>query len=69
MEKKLNPIESRILTVLVKNGDYMSTAEVSKEAKISWNTALLYLDKFEKMGWINKLGSGTTTYWIAVSES
>lgn len=65
MKTKLNPIEARILTVLIKDGGWMTTAQVSKEAKVSWNTALSYLNKFEDKGWVNKTGD-TTLYWEAI---
>jgi Mn-dependent DtxR family transcriptional regulator len=67
MKNKLNPIESRILTVLIKDGGWMTTAQISKEAKVSWNTALAYLNRFEKKGWVNKSGD-TTLYWKAIIE-
>ena len=68
MSRKLTPIESKILTVLIQNkGDYMTTAQVAKEAKISWNTALAYLNVFDKKGWVEKLGD-RTVYWKVILE-
>lgn len=67
MKNKLNPIESKILTVLIQNGDYMTTAQIAKESAISWNTALLYLKKFDTLGWVEKIGE-RTTYWKAIIE-
>lgn len=67
MKPKLTPIESKILTVLIKNDDYMTTAQVAKEAKMSWNTALIYLNKFFEKEWVEKLGD-RTVYWKAILE-
>lgn len=67
MRKKLSPIRSKILTVLIKNDDYMTTAQVAKEAKISWNTALVYLKSLNKKGWVEKLGK-ITLYWKAITK-
>ena len=67
MEKKRNPNESKILIVLVKNGDFMTTAQVASEAKMSWNTALFYLKEFYKRGWVEKEGE-RTIYWRALVE-
>lgn len=67
MKKKLTPIEARILTVLIQDGDYMTTAKVAEEAKVSWNTAFAYLKKFYQKEWIEKIGD-TTVYWKATTE-
>ncbi|MEK6886073.1 MAG: winged helix-turn-helix transcriptional regulator [Nanoarchaeota archaeon] len=67
MKEKLNPIESKIITVLVQNGDYMTTAQIAKEAKISWNTAINYLTAFHKKGWVEKAGD-TVISWRAILE-
>lgn len=67
MKRKLSPIESKILTVLIKDGDYMTTAQVAEGAQISWNTAFAYLKKFEIKGWVERIGD-TTVYWKAVTE-
>jgi len=68
MDKRISPVEARILTLLVKNEDYMNTAEIAKKAKISWNTAFSYLNKFESKGWVEKYGEGTI-YWKAIIEN
>lgn len=65
-KKKLSPIESRILTILIQNEDHITTSQVAKATKISWNTALRHLKKFYDLGWIDKFESGSTIYWIAV---
>ncbi|MEK6890015.1 MAG: winged helix-turn-helix domain-containing protein [Nanoarchaeota archaeon] len=65
MEHKLNPIASKILSVLIKNEDYMNTTEIAKESKVSWNTALIYLNDFWKKGWVEKEGN-TNVYWKAI---
>jgi len=64
MKAQLNPIQSRILTEMIRNGGYMTTAEIAKQAKISWNTAFAYLRKFEVKGWVISMGD-VTKYWIA----
>lgn len=65
MKGTMSPIEARILTVLIKKEDYVNTAEIAKEAKVSWNTAFGYLKRFESKGWVEKLGEGTI-YWKAI---
>lgn len=67
MTNKLPPIQAKILTVLIQNGDYMTTAQVASESKISWNTALFYLKEFYKKGWVEKEGE-RTIYWRAIVE-
>lgn len=67
MKKRLSPIEARILSVLIKSGDYMTTGEVAKKAKVSWNTAFSYLNKFYNLGWINKTGD-RTLYWESIAN-
>jgi len=66
-KRKLNPRESAILRVLIQNGGFMTTAEISKEADISWNTALFYLNVFHKKGWIEKQGK-KVLYWRAIYD-
>lgn len=63
--RKLNPIETKILTVMIKEGGYLTTAEISQKAKVSWNTAFAYLKRFEKRGWVESSGD-TTKYWMAI---
>lgn len=67
MKKKLNPNESKILTVLLQNEEYMTTAQIAKEASMSWNTALFYLNVFHKKGWVEKTGD-TVISWRAIIE-
>lgn len=62
---RLNPIEARIITVLVREGDYMNTTEISNEAKVSWNTALAYLKRLERRGWVESAGD-TKKHWRAI---
>lgn len=62
----LNPIEHKILTVLVKRKtSYMTTARVAEKAGISWNTAESYLQAFHNLRWVSKKTSGRTVYWKA----
>ncbi len=53
--------------ITIRYNDYMTTAQVAKASSISWNTALAYLEKFYKRGWVDKLGD-TTIYWRAILE-
>lgn len=64
MNDKINPIQARILTVLIKHGDYMNTTEIAKKAGVSWNTALSYLKMMENKGWVQSAGD-TKKDWIA----
>ena len=57
----LNPYQAKILAILIKGNKWMNTAEIRKVAKISWNTAYSYLNKFHELGWISKKGN----YWKA----
>jgi len=68
MKKKLNPIETKIITVLVQNEGSMTTSQIAEAAKISWNTALIYLNNFYEMKWVDKTESGSTIYWTAIVE-
>lgn len=61
----LNPYESKILTILIKKPKYWNTAEISREAKISWNTAEKYLDEMYQRGWLEKKGRAKT-FWKAI---
>jgi len=67
MKKKLNPIQSKILIALIKNGDFMTTAQVAKDSEISWNTALNYLNIFYEWEWVEKAGD-VTIYWRAILQ-
>lgn len=66
-KEKLDPIKSKILTVLLREGEFMTTAEVAEEAGISWNTAFAHLRFLHHKRWIQKEGE-TTIYWRAVPE-
>jgi len=61
----LNPFEAKILTILIKNPTFLNTTEVSKGAKISWNTAEKYLDEMHQRGWLEKKGR-TKFFWKAI---
>lgn len=66
-DSRLPPIQSKILSVLVKTDDYMTTAQVASEAGISWNTALFYLKLFQEKGWVDKEGD-KVVYWKAILQ-
>jgi DNA-binding IclR family transcriptional regulator len=57
----LNPYQARILAILIKGNRWMNTAEIRKLARMSWNTAYTYLNRFYELGWIYKKGN----YWRA----
>jgi predicted HTH transcriptional regulator len=61
---ELNPQEKQILKVLLEN-PYITTRQVAQKAKISWNTAKKYLDKFLENKWIEHQGKGKKDYWKA----
>jgi len=65
--RPLDPLEARILAVLIQNEGFLNTAEVAREARVSWNTALAYLKKFYRDGWVEKKGR-KTVYWRAIYE-
>lgn len=64
----LNPYEARILTILIKNPTYQNTTEVSRAAKISWNTTEKYLEEMHQKGWLEKKGR-TKIYWKAIIKN
>lgn len=57
----LNPRQKAILAVLIKGNRWMTTAEIRKLTKMSWNTAHTYLVKFHDLGWVYRKGN----YWKA----
>ncbi len=57
----LNPRQKAILAILIKGNRWMTTAEVGRLARMSWNTAYTYLEKFYELGWVHKRGK----YWKA----
>lgn len=63
---KLNRHELILLKVLYENQYLLSTTEISKLTKMSWNTVKSYLDKFEIKGWIEKKERGNREYWKAI---
>ena len=60
---QLNPIESKILTYLLKRKSYATTTQVARGSKISWNTADNYLKEFGRRGWVELRNIGTRKYW------
>lgn len=60
---QINPIESKILTYLLKRKTYTTTRQVAKGSRISWNTAEDYLGEFYKKGWIEVRIAGRRKYW------
>ena len=56
-----------ILSELIKDGGFMTTAEVASESGVSWNTALGYLKSFHRKGWVEKRGN-KTLYWKAIID-
>jgi DNA-binding IclR family transcriptional regulator len=68
-KNKLTITERLILTALVKNrDDYKNTSQIAQEAGISWNTAHTCLVEFEKRGWVEREGAGTTSYWKVIIQ-
>ena len=65
LSMELNPYKARILSVLIKKGRYMITAQIAKAAHMSWNTAECHLEEMEDMGWLEKKGR-TKLYWKAI---
>ena len=63
---KLDKHELIILKVLYENQYLLSTSEITKLTKMSWNTAKRYLDKFETKGWVEKKKRGNREYWKVI---
>lgn len=57
----LNSYERAILSVLLRDGGWLNTTEIAEEAGMSWNTALKYLGRMYRKGWLARKGK----YWIA----
>ena len=53
--------ERSILRVLLKKRIWLNTTQITNLTKMSWNTALKYLQKLYNRGWISKKGN----YWRA----
>ena len=66
MKRVLDPIERQILKVLIEHSYYLTTTEVSKKAKVSWNTAYNHLKEFHRLKWINLRKRGNRKLWKAV---
>jgi len=65
---ELKPQELQILKALLEHDYHLSTTQVAEIAKVSWNTADKYLNKFKKMHWIEKKKKGNRCYWRAYRE-
>jgi Fic family protein len=65
MRLQLKSQELAIIKALLENPYYISTTGVSKLAKVSWNTALKYLNAAYSKNWIAKAQRGNRTYWRA----
>lgn len=63
---KLNRHELILLKVLYENQYLLSTTEIAKLTKMSWNTAKRYLDDFENKGWVDLKKRGNREYWKAI---
>jgi DNA-binding IclR family transcriptional regulator len=57
----LNPRQKAILAVLIKGNRWMTTAEIGRLARMSWNTAQTYLLTFRELEWVYRRGN----YWKA----
>lgn len=66
--RMLNPYEAKILTVLIKKPIYLNTTEISRAAKISWNTAEKYLDDLYERGWVEKKGRAKIYWKVIIKE-
>ncbi|MCD6371329.1 MAG: hypothetical protein J7L39_01260 [Candidatus Aenigmarchaeota archaeon] len=62
---RLNPIEHKILKVLIQRRVFMSTREIARRARVSWNTAFVYLNRFYNRGWLSRKKVGNRIYWKA----
>ncbi len=63
---KLDKHELIILKVLYENQYLLSTTEVAKLTKRSWNTVKSHLDRFRMKGWVEKKERGNRWYWKAI---
>ncbi len=62
---RINPIERRILQVLLINGGLLNKNEIAGKAGISWNTAQTYLNKLYNRGWVRTKRKGKISYYFA----
>ncbi|MFZ3077746.1 MAG: helix-turn-helix domain-containing protein [Candidatus Aenigmatarchaeota archaeon] len=65
MATTLNLFEKRVLEILLEHDYFLTTTEVSKKSKISWNTAKKYLEGFLEKGWIEHKTKGNRDLWKA----
>jgi len=61
----MSAIDARILKVLVEHNCFLTTSEISRLAKVAWQTADDYLGKFYGRGWLSKRTVGGWVYWKA----
>ncbi len=57
----ISTYEREILSILLRNRGWLNTTQIATKSKMSWNTALKYLDKMYNLGWLSKKGN----YWKA----
>lgn len=62
---KLNPIERRLLQILVVQRAILNKNELAQRSGISWNTAEKYIKKLQNRGWVGQKKIGSITYFFA----
>ncbi len=62
---KLNPIERRIIQILIVQRGLLNKNELAQRARVSWNTAEKYITKLQNRGWIGQKKIGSITYFYA----
>lgn len=53
--------EKAILRVLLKRKGWLNTTQIAIRARMSWNTAIKYLERMYNRGWLSRKGN----YWKA----
>ena len=62
---KLKPQQTQILKTLLEHDYFLTTSEIARMSRISWNTAKKDLELFNKNNWIGKKVKGNREYWRA----
>jgi len=65
---KINPIDHKIIKTMLEEGGPLTTREIARESEISWNTALIHLEKMRDKGWVRSIERGNRLYWVEAGK-
>lgn len=61
----LTEYDRRILTILIREGRFLTTAQIAEKTRMSWNTAEKYLRRMKYKGWVERRGD-VVGYWKVI---